>query len=185
MFELIIHPVKLLRDSTNEIINVKETILHLEHSLISLKRWEQKWHKPFLTDTDKTMEELVDYIRCMTINKVDDSVYLAIEANPGAYMEDVVAYIQNPMTATWFADDKLIGAQKSAKEVVTNEIIYYWMVSFNIPPDYQKWHLNALLTLIKVISVKNQKPKKMTPAEASAQRKALNAQRRARMHSKG
>lgn len=185
MFELIIHPVKLLRDSTNEIINVKETILHLEHSLISLKRWEQKWHKPFLTDTDKTMEELVDYIRCMTINKVDDSVYLAIEANPGVYMEDVVAYIQNPMTATWFADDKLIGAQKSAKEVVTNEIIYYWMVSFNIPSEYQKWHLNALLTLIKVISVKNQKPKKMTPAEASAQRKALNAQRRARMHSKG
>lgn len=184
MIELHIEPIRLFRNSTNEFFTIKDTTLKLEHSLISLKRWEQKWHKPFLTDDEKTMEELIDYIRCMTINTVEDTVYLAIEAKP-SYMEKVIEYIQNPMTATWFRDDKLIGAQTNPTEIVTNEIIYYWMVSFNIPPEYQKWHLNALLTLIKVISVKNQKPKKMTPAEASAQRRALNAKRRAELNSKG
>lgn len=184
MMELHIKPIRLFRNSTNEFFTIKDTTLKLEHSLISLKKWEQKWHKPFLTDDEKTMEEHIDYIRCMTINTVDDEVYLAIEAKP-SYMEKVIEYIENPMTATWFRDDKLIGAQTNSKEIVTNEIIYYWMISFNIPQEYQKWHLNALLTLIKVMSIKNQKPKKMSPAEASAQRRALNAKRRAELNSKG
>lgn len=164
-------------------VNIKETILQLEHSLISIKKWEEKWHKPFLKKEDKTTEEILDYIRCMTINRtrVDSMVYKYI---PMDLINEIVEYIKDPMTATTF-NDTLIGAQKNAKEIVTAEIIYYWMVTYNIPVEFQKWHLNQLLALIKVVSIKNSPGKKMSKREAAQQRAALNRARREKYKSKG
>lgn len=165
-------------------IDIKETKIQLEHSLISLKKWEQKHHKPFLGKTDKlTYEELSDYIRCMTLtHEVDSEVYNWIPKN---VLEDIIAYIKDPMTATWFRDDKTVGAQKNSREVITAEIIYYWMISLSIPVEFQKWHLNQLLTLIKVVNIKNGKPRKKDPKLAAQERAALNARRRAEHKSKG
>lgn len=175
-------------DAKNEFgeVNVKETKLQLEHSLISLKKWEQRWHKPFLGSSEKTYEELSDYVRCMTLTHgVDQEVYHWI---PKDVLEKIVEYIKDPMTATWFNENKLIGAQKvvkGQKEIVTSEIIYYWMITLNIPVEFQKWHLNQLLTLIKVVNIKNGKPEKKDPKEAARERAALNAKRRAELNSKG
>lgn len=164
-------------------VDVKETRLQLEHSLISLKKWEQKWHKPFLGKDKKTTEEITDYIRCMTINHVSDSsIYKYI---PKEIIEQVVAYIKDPMTATWFRRDNKVGAAKKTNEIITNEIIYYWMISLNIPVEFQKWHLNSLLTLIKVVNLKSQPKKKMSRKDEFRQRSALNAARRAKHNSKG
>lgn len=164
-------------------VNVKETKIQIEHSLISLKKWEQKWHVPFLGKADKTYEELADYIRCMTLTHgVDPEVYNWI---PKDILEQVVDYIKDPMTATWFRDNDLIGAQKSSREIVTAEIIYYWMITLSIPVEFQKWHLNQLLTLIKVVNIKNSKPKKQDKRAAAKERAAINAARRAQYNSKG
>lgn len=164
-------------------VDIKETKLQLEHSLISLKKWEQKWHKPFLKDEDKTEEELSDYIRCMTLNHgVDPIVYRFI---PNEKIKEVIDYIKDPMTATWFRDNSLIGAQKSSREVVTAEIIYYWMIALNVPVEFEKWHLGQLLTLIKVVSIKNKGDQKMDPRVAARERALLNKQRRAKYHSRG
>lgn len=164
-------------------VDIAETKLQLEHSLISIRKWEQKWHKPFLGEEDKTYEELLDYIRCMTLNYVSDpKVYNWI---PKYLIDEVMKYIKDPMTATWFSKDALIGAQKNSSEVITAEIIYYWMISLSIPVEFQKWHLNTLLTLIKVVNIKNQKPKKMDKKTAARRRAELNAQRRAKYNSKG
>lgn len=171
-------------EETQEFITVKGATLQLEHSLISLKKWEQKWHIPFLDKKiEKTAEQMLDYIRCMTINpNVNDDVYKIM---PQDVAKEIVNYIDDPMTATWFSDNKTIGAQKTSSEVVTAEIIYYWMIALNIPVDFQKWHLNSLLTLIRVINIKNQPDKKMGSKEWATQRAALNAKRRAKSHSKG
>lgn len=164
-------------------VHIKETKLQLEHSLISLKKWEQIWHKPFLGKDEKTYEELSDYIRCMTLTHgVDPEIYHWI---PQKNIEDVVKYIEDPMTATWFRNESLIGAQKNSREIITAEIIYYWMISLNIPVEFQKWHLNQLLTLIKVINIKNGKPKKVDKATAARERAALNRKRREQFNSKG
>lgn len=165
-------------------VDIKETKLQLEHSLISIKKWEQKWHKPFLKKgEDKTYEEFSDYIRCMTLTYgVDPEVYKWIPKN---VMETVTEYIEDPMTATWFRDDALIGAQKNSREIVTAEIIYYWMITLNIPVEFQKWHLNQLLTLIKVVNIKNGKPKKVDKRKAAQERAALNKLRREQYNSKG
>lgn len=164
-------------------IDVKETKIRLEHSLLSISKWEEKWHKPFFTDFDKTQDEMIDYIRCMTLDhNIDPLVYYWI---PKDMLDEIMKYIEDPMTATWFRDDGLIGAQKSSNEIVTAEIIYYWMISLSIPIDFQKWHLNKLLTLIKVIDRKNGKPKKIDKVTAAKQRAALNAKRRAQYNSKG
>lgn len=165
-------------------VDIKETKIQLEHSLISLKKWEQKWHKPFLGKSENlTYEELSDYIRCMTLNHgVDAEVYKWIPKN---VVEEIIEYIKDPMTATWFRDDKLVGAQKNTREVITAEIIYYWMIALNIPVEFQKWHLNQLLTLIKVVNIKNGKPTKKDPKLAAQERAALNAKRRAELKSKG
>lgn len=190
MLEIIIpkQHYEFFDDDKNEFgeVNVKETKLQLEHSLISIKKWEQKWHKPFLGSSEKTYEELSDYVRCMTLTHVvDQEIYRWIPKN---VLEQIVEYIKDPMTATWFNENKLIGAQKvvkGQKEVVTSEIIYYWMITLNIPVEFQKWHLNQLLTLIKVVNIKNGKAEKKDPKEAAKERAALNAKRRAEMNSKG
>lgn len=159
--------------------------IQLEHSLISLKKWEEKWHKPFLGKEEKTYSEICDYVRCMTITKgIPDSAYYYI---PADIMNRIVDYIQDPMTATWFTSGPTENGtpKMGGKEVITAEIIYYWMISLNIPPEYQKWHLNQLMTLIKVVSIKNTPSKKMSKKDITKQNAALNAQRRAKYKTKG
>lgn len=174
-------------NEAQEFVSIKGATLQLEHSLISLKKWEQKWHIPFLQTNNKTHEQTIDYIRCMTINPgVDPRVYYII---PPDIINQITKYINDPMTATWFNDNttggKKVGAQKNAGEVVTAEIIYYWMISLNVPVEFQKWHLNQLLTLIRTINVKNTPNKKMSQKEWAQQRAMLNASRRAKSHSTG
>lgn len=170
-------------EEKQEFITVKETVLQLEHSLISLKKWEQKWHVPFLDNENKTTEQTLDYIRCMTITpNVDPMIYHCI---PASKIQEIMEYIKDPMTATWFSDNKTVGAQKKASEKVTAEIIYYWMISLQIPVEFQKWHLNSLLTLIRVVSIKNSPGKTMPKKEWASQRSALNAARRKKIGSTG
>lgn len=171
-------------DATQEFINTKDTTLQLEHSLISLRKWESKWHIPFLGEGSKTAEQTLDYIRCMTLNQnVDPNVYRFLT---DVQIKEITKYIEDPQTATWFGDPpKKEGAAPKKKEVITAEIIYYWMISLQIPVEFQKWHLNSLLTLIRVINIKNTPDKKMSAKEAARQRSALNAARRAKQHSRG
>lgn len=164
---------------------IPETKLQLEHSLISLKKWESKWHKPFLEKDDKTMNEICDYIRCMTINQVADKrVYNFM---PVKYIKQVINYINDPMTATTISEGGLPKTSGPAKkfQTITNEIIYYWMISLNIPMECQKWHLNQLLTLIKVVNIKNGPKRKMNRKEEMRQRTALNEARKAKYKTKG
>lgn len=183
MLEIII-PEKndLWDESKGEFITIKGARLQLEHSLISLRKWESKWHKSFLSTKEKTYEEILDYIRCMTLNSnVDQNVYMLLSQKD---IKSVIDYINDPYTATWFSDkSNMPGSGK--REIVTAEIIYYWMISLNVPSEYQKWHLNQLLTLIKVISIKNSPKKKMSRKDQASQTAALNKARRAKYNSKG
>lgn len=155
--------------------------LQLEHSLISLSKWESKWCKPFLSTHDKTDEETLDYIKFMTITKnVKPEVYNRLT---NKIIDEINRYIDAPMTATTFSGES--GGKKN-NERITSELIYYWMIALNIPiEECQKWHLNRLLTLIKVCNIKNQPEKKMTSADASAHFAELNAMRRKALGTKG
>lgn len=164
-----------------EFVYTKEHTLQLEHSLISVSKWESKWCKPFLSKNDKTHEEIVDYIKCMTLNpSVSDDVYSCLTQ---ANLNDINTYISAPMTATFFSEDK---NGKTNREIVTAELIYYWMISLQIPFDpCQKWHLNRLLTLVRVCNVKNTPPKKRSKRDTVNSYAALNAARRKQMNTKG
>lgn len=181
MLELYVPEDEIYLEETNEFVKFNGGKLFLEHSLISLRKWEAKHHKPYLT-TEKNPEEILSYIECMTINReVDPMIYLFLTAE---MLEQVANYIGDPMTATWFNTSQ-VGAAKTSNEVITAEIIYYWMIALNIPTEYEKWHLNQLLTLIKVVSIKNGGEKKLSPQEAALQRKRLNEERRKKYHTKG
>ena len=154
--------------------------LNLEHSLLSLSKWESKWEKPFLSKEQKTVEETIDYIRCMTLNSnVPPDVYSRLSSQN---FRDVNAYIDAKRSATTIREEQK-GHRNS--EIVTSELIYYWMVALQIPFECQKWHLNRLLMLIRVCNVKNQPPKKQSQRSILKQNAALNAARRRRTHSKG
>lgn len=159
-----------------EFIEFQGTELQLEHSLISLSKWEAKWNKPFLDDkNEKTLEETIDYIKCMTLTqKVPDIVYEMLTAEN---LKEIRDYIDSPMTATCFSGGKNKGSSK--KEIITSELIYYWLVAYQIPFECQKWHLNRLLTLIRVCSVKNDTSKKKSKGDTLKDYRAINAQRRA------
>jgi len=163
-----------------EFIYVKEQTLQLEHSLISISKWESKWCKSFLSKQDKTHEEVIDYVKCMTLNpSVNDNVYDCLSQENIKAIND---YISAPMTATYFSEDK---NGKKNREVITAELIYYWMIALNIPFECQKWHLNRLLTLIRVCNVKNAPPKKMSKRDIMSRNAALNAARRKQLNTKG
>lgn len=181
MLEIKIPEQELFNEATNEFITIKPQVLRLEHSLVSISKWESIWQKPFLDKEPKTNEETLDYIRCMTITQnVDPGVYYGITAEN---IKAVSEYIDSPMSATWFSKD--YGKPRGSREIVTSELIYYWMIALNIPMECQKWHLNRLLTLIKICNIKNQEPKKMGKNAILSNNKALNAARRAKHHTKG
>lgn len=162
-----------------EFITFKGQTLQMKHSLLSLAKWEARWNKSFLSSVEKSNEEILDYIRCMTITQnVDPTVYSRLTQKN---MEEINDHINAKMTATTFTKTD----NRKSKEVITAEIIYYWMISYNIPIEFQKWHLNRLLTLIEVFSRKNAPPKKMSKGEIMRRNHALNMQRRKALGSKG
>lgn len=179
MLTIIVPDVERFDESTSEFSIVKGTKLTMEHSLISLSKWESKWCKPFLTKTEKTIEETIDYIICMTITQnVNPMVFQVLESS---VVDKVNAYIDQPMTATVISQKQ----SKGSREIVTAELIYYWMIALNIPFECQKWHLNRLLTLINVCSIKNTPPKKMSQRELMRRNTELNASRRQILNTKG
>lgn len=160
----------------------KEYTLQLEHSLVSLHKWESKWHKSFLSNAKNlTDEETIDYIRCMTITQNVPST--AYDGLTDKNIEDVTSYINDPMTATWFAEEE--GGGKPNREVVTAELIYYWMFTLSIPYECRKWHLNSLLTQIRVCDIKNRPPKKMSKKSIFSRNAALNAARKKKFNTTG
>lgn len=179
MLQLTIPSIEQWDEVNERFVWTKEYTLQLEHSLVSLSKWESKWHKPFLSKEERTSEESIDYIRCMTITQnVEPEAYKFITSEN---IKAVTDYIGEPMTATTFRDEK----KGVNREIITAEVIYYWMVALQIPFECQKWHLNKLIALIKVCEVKNQPPKKMSKKETMSRNAALNAARRRSLNSKG
>lgn len=180
MLQITIPDIDLFDDEKQEFIHLKGQTLQLEHSLVSLSKWESKWHKAFLTKNEKTFEETIDYIKCMTITQnVKPEIYKYLTVSN---VDAVSTYINDSMTATWFPEDK---SRRRSTEAVTAELIYYWMIALQIPFECQKWHLNRLLTLIQVCNVKNAPPKKMSKRDRISQYAAINAARRHQHNSRG
>lgn len=181
MLRIIVPSKEQFDDEAEEFIYTKECPLQLEHSLVSLSKWEEKWHKSFLGTPQKTSEETLDYIRCMTLTQnVDPEVYNRITP---PIIEEIVAYINDPKTATCFYEQDNKG--KGSRETITAELIYYWIISLNIPVEFQKWHLNKLITLIKVCSIKNNPPKKLGRKELMNRNRSLNESRKKAMNTRG
>ena len=180
MLEIIVPPVELWDPKARRFSKSKEYKLQLEHSLISISKWESKWKKSFLKDEDKTPEETLDYIKCMTLTQnVPPEAYLYLtEEN----VKQIVAYIRDSMTATWFSEDS---NRKFSREIITNEVIYDWMIEFGVPFECQKWHLNRLITLIRVRAAKSKKAKPMNEQDTLSMYRDINATRRKRLNSKG
>lgn len=182
MLQLVIPDAELFDERQQKFMTVKGTTLQLEHSLVSISKWEAKWKKAFTEQTEFTLEETKDYIRCMTITQhVDPSVYDRLTR---ANIKQVVDYIQDPMTATTIS--KIKGGGRGGHSVITSEVVYYYMTAYNIPFDpCQKWHFNRLMMLIRVCDEKNAPKKKMSRRQAADQYRSLNAARRAKMGTRG
>lgn len=179
MLRLTVPEKELYDERTGLFVRTKKQVLQLEHSLVSLSKWESKWHKPFLSKNEKSGEEMLDYIRCMTITQnVPDEVYFALDTNELMKIND---YLNDSMTATTITKQQ----GKSRGEIITSEIIYYWMISLQIPFECEKWNLNRLLTLIEVCNIKNSPGKKMSKSEIMRRNRTLNAARKQQMHTRG
>lgn len=168
-------------DAVNEtFLYTGEKVLQLEHSLVSISKWESKWGKAFLGNQPKSDEEILDYVRCMTITQnVDPEIYTRLSKEN---YKSINEYIESPMTATYIFEEK---QAKGQKETVTSELIYYWMITFGIPVEFQKWHLNRLLTLIRVCNFKNSPRKKRSRKDLMREHTAINAARRKMANSRG
>lgn len=167
-------------EEKQEFVEPTVQVLELEHSLASISKWESEWNKPFYSKQEKTYEETLDYIRCMTITpNVDPNVYAHLTNNN---IRKINKYIESPMTATTFSNDK---SAKNSRETITSELIYYWMTVLNIPFECENWHFNRLITLIKVCNIKSTPPKKRSKKDIMRDNAALNAARRQQLNTKG
>ena len=181
MLKIVIPPTELWDEKKNEFVFIRGCELQLEHSLVSISKWEAKWNKAFLSKNAKTNEETLDYVKCMTITQnVDPVVYNALS---GAHILAITEYINAPMTAVHFYEGE---EQNRTKRTITSEVIYAWMIALNIPFECQKWHLNRLLTFIRVCNIENKpKQKRLSSKEIMSRNAALNAARRKQHTSKG
>lgn len=172
MLELVVKNEELYDEVSETFIESVSATLQLEHSLVSLSKWESFFKKPFLSKNDKTDEEIRWYIKAMNQSlDVPPEIFQRLE---GPHFDAVNEYINDSHTATWFSDDN---SAKQNTEVVTAELIYYWMIAFTIPVEFENWHLNRLLTLIRVCNIKNSKPKKMSRNEWVSRQRQINEQR--------
>ncbi len=179
MLEIPIPKGKVFNNDTQMFYDVRPCTLNMEHSLISVSKWEAKWHKSFLSAKDKTVEMTIDYIRCMTISKnIDPIVYYALTPED---ISKINAYIEDPMTATTFNEPK----RPPSRKIVTSEQIYYWMFCYSIPKECEQWHLNRLLTLIHIFELESQPKKKMSRSAILKQNAALNDARLAKLRTRG
>ena len=170
----------LFNEADQTFIDTEEATLELEHSLAAISKWECKWHEPFFGEQKKTKEQVVDYIRCMTLNPdVDPNVYLVI---PATAIKEIGDYLEDKMTSIKWPDKQQNGRTrtygKPSKETITSELIYYWMFTQNIPLECENWHVNKLLSVIRMCSTKNTPPKKSNPNAILARNASLNAARR-------
>lgn len=180
MLQLTLPTLEFFDERLQEFIRMEEQTLMLEHSLMSLSKWECRWNKAFLSRKDKTDEELIDYVRCMTISEnVDPKAY---EMLTREHIEQINDYIAAPMTAVYFPEGE---ATFERGDTVTSELIYYWMTILNIPFECEKWHLNRLFSFIKVCSIKNSSNKKMSRGEIMRRNASLNAARRKKYNTRG
>ena len=180
MLQIVIPSSERWDESREEFVYGKEQRIQLEHSLVSISKWESKWHKAFLGKKEKTEQEVLDYIRCMTVTpKVDPSVYQRLSHSN---INAVTDYINDQISATYInsPDDESIGS-----ETITSELIYYWMISFRIPAEFEKWHLNRLLKLIKICQIKTVPAKKLSPRAILERNIALNEKRKKELNTKG
>lgn len=180
MLNIMIPAQECFDEELSEFFYLPALNLSLEHSLLSVSKWESRWNKPFLDNRELTKEEFIDYIRCMTItSNIDPRAYYRLTNDD---LLKIKTYIDAPMTATTFSVNK---KQPPSREKVTSELIYYWMVAAQIPFEAQKWHLNRLMTLIRICDIKNSKPEKMSKKDIYSRNAALNKARRAKNGSKG
>lgn len=167
-------------DSDETFTTVGDVDLELEHSLVSLSKWESKFEKPFLGKEDKTSEEAIGYVKAMTLTPdVPDEVFKRLSEEN---LKTINSYLDAKMTATFFSDDS---ASPKTGVVITSELIYYWMTVFQIPFECEHWHLNRLFTLIQICNLKQDKPKKMSRSEIQARNRELNEQRKRQLGTKG
>lgn len=182
---------ELFDEEKQEFVTIPEYVLHMEHSLVSVSKWEAKYEKPYLDiKNQRTPEEMLFYIKCMTFEQnIPDIVFSSLSKDNQLKIKD---YIEKKMTATWFSDEKNGGhkgpIRKLNGQIVTSELVYYWMVELGIPAEFQKWHINRLLTLIKVCNEKHKEQSggnKMTKQEVISRNKMLNAKRKAKYKTRG
>jgi hypothetical protein len=180
MLRIIIEGDEYYNETTEEFMTFDDVVLDLEHSLISLSKWESKFQKPFLSSERKTTEEIYSYIKAMVLTLyVDEKVFDRISIR---HLDEIQRYIDSPQSATTFG---IMPERHGPKEVITSELIYYWMIAFNIPFECQNWHLNRLFSLIRICNIKNTPSKKMPRHEIAARNRELNAQRRAALGTAG
>lgn len=173
-------PVELWDEGKQEFVYLPGQTLELEHSLASLSKWESKMGKPFLTKDAKTYEESLEYLKCMMLTPgVAEDVYEYLMVHKLGMIDE---YINSSMTATILPPNR---GGKGKREIITAEVIYYWMIAMQIPSSYEHWHLNKLITLIGVCNVKNSPTKKRSSDEILRDQMALNAERCKQLNSKG
>ena len=179
MLTITIPPIEMFDEETNRFYHTKKFTVRLEHSLISIFKWEGIYERPFLTpdgqEDDKTLEEGIAYLRCMIIGDVPDWV---VDVLWHRYMGTISEYIKKPCTATKvYHHAKPVQYGKRRPVIVTAELVYYWMVELHVPLEFEKWHFNRLMRIIEVFRVKSSKDNKMDPAMSAQQRQTMNAAR--------
>lgn len=179
MLRIIVPGGELFNEETNEFTEFDPVVLDLEHSLVSLSKWESKFQKPFLVGGEKSSEEVLGYVEAMVLTL--DFPKEALTRLSNANLSEINDYIDSSQSATTFSDK----ASNSRGEIVTSELIYYWMIGFNIPIECENWHLNRLFALLKICSIKNSKEKKMSPQALAERNRKLNEERRKKLNSRG
>lgn len=179
---------ELFDEETNTFLHPVGKKLHLEHSLLSISKWEAEWEIPFL-NTDKTSEQSLSYIKCCVLD--DDFDELLLNTLSDKNILDFNAYLSKGMTAKKIIDLRSSLSQKrksrrpASQKALTSEDIYYSMIQFHVWKECEEWPLQRLLSLLQLCSLKSNSTGEMSKSDQAKFYREENARRKAKYHTNG
>lgn len=167
-------------EQLNRFYTLPPKVVNFEYSLAAVAEWEAIWKIPLLnTELGVDSDMFLSLAMCMSDDRELLEYYL-----DDTEKAELHKYLSDSQTATTINSSQN-GNTTGRGKVYTAEEIYALMFMNGIPIEWESRNLNRLLVILRIISIYQNPPKKMSQQDVMKQNARLNRERKNKYKTKG